>query len=119
MWEMFSYLNGLTLFSCLHGPALLLFQGCNGLWEFAAVAMSRFATILTSGLLALPVVTASFPDCQSGPEILKNNSVCDTSKAPEVRAAAIIAAMTMEEKMNNTGKYVTESSSSKIEAHLF
>lgn len=42
-----------------------------------------------------------FPDCQNGP--LKNNTVCDTSADPSVRATALITLFTLEEKLNNTG----------------
>ncbi|KAF2172247.1 glycoside hydrolase family 3 protein [Zasmidium cellare ATCC 36951] len=59
------------------------------------------------GLLALVASTTAqlegrgFPDCENGP--LRNNSVCDTSADPLSRATALIAAFTLEEKLNNTG----------------
>jgi hypothetical protein len=71
--------------------------------------MSRITALIATTLLAVPAVTASFPDCKNGPTALRTNAVCDTSKSPEVRAAAIIKAMTLQEKMNNTGKYVVRS----------
>jgi len=64
--------------------------------------MSRLVSLFSAGLL-LSTVTAQFPDCKNGPALLRSNAVCDTTKAPEVRAAAIIKAMTLQEKMNNTG----------------
>ncbi|KAL2255872.1 hypothetical protein VTK26DRAFT_2558 [Humicola hyalothermophila] len=40
-----------------------------------------------------------FPDCENGP--LRSNQVCNTTAAPEVRAAALVAAMTISEKLAN------------------
>lgn len=40
-----------------------------------------------------------YPDCLNGP--LKNNSVCRTSLPPAERAAALVAAMTIDEKLVN------------------
>jgi len=42
-----------------------------------------------------------FPDCQNGP--LRNNTVCDLTADPLTRATALINAMTLAEKLNNTG----------------
>ncbi|SMQ50067.1 unnamed protein product [Zymoseptoria tritici ST99CH_1A5] len=64
------------------------------------------ALLLTS-LLALTLKATAqlegrgFPDCQNGP--LKNNTVCDFTADPLTRATALIAAFTIEEKINNTG----------------
>ncbi|KAE8313999.1 putative exo-1,4-beta-xylosidase bxlB [Aspergillus transmontanensis] len=41
-----------------------------------------------------------FPDCSTGP--LSKNNVCDTSLDPVSRAKSLVAAMTLEEKINNT-----------------
>lgn len=40
-----------------------------------------------------------YPDCSNGP--LKSNQVCNTSAVPEVRAAALVAAMSNSEKLAN------------------
>ena len=66
--------------------------------------MARF-WILSAALASLQATSALFPDCQNGPEILRNNTVCDTSKPARDRAAAIVDLMTVAEKINNTGKY--------------
>ncbi|KAF2467470.1 glycoside hydrolase [Lindgomyces ingoldianus] len=44
---------------------------------------------------------ALFPDCTNGP--MKNNAICDTSASPSDRARALVAAYTLEEKINATG----------------
>ena len=59
---------------------------------------------LSAVLVSVPLIKAAFPDCQNGPEILRNNTVCDTSASAGERAAAIVSLMTVEEKINNTGK---------------
>lgn len=46
---------------------------------------------------------ALFPDCANGPELLTSNAVCNPSLSVQERATAIINAMTLEEKLNNTG----------------
>ncbi|MCJ1311088.1 hypothetical protein MMC25_004758 [Agyrium rufum] len=59
----------------------------------------------TSGSLLLLAASAHalFPDCSNGPELLKSNAVCNTSLSVIARAQAIIGAMTLAEKINNTG----------------
>ncbi|KAK0862997.1 hypothetical protein LTS02_006803 [Friedmanniomyces endolithicus] len=42
-----------------------------------------------------------YPDCVNGPELLTSNLVCDTSASPAARAAAIINAMNITEKLAN------------------
>ncbi|KAL4894939.1 putative exo-1,4-beta-xylosidase bxlB [Aspergillus ambiguus] len=58
----------------------------------------------TLGLVAsvthLVLAQSPFPDCEAGP--LSKNAVCDTALDPVSRAAALVAAMTLEEKINNT-----------------
>jgi xylan 1,4-beta-xylosidase len=56
--------------------------------------------ILVLGLL-VPSVWAllEFPDCIGGP--LASNKVCDTKVSPADRAAALVAAMTINEKLVN------------------
>ncbi len=56
--------------------------------------------LLVSFLLFTPIFSL-FPDCENGP--LKTNAVCDTSKSVLARATALVNAMTLEEKLNNTG----------------
>jgi len=62
------------------------------------IATSSFA-----GLTALFASTAwslqSFPDCVNGP--LANNTVCDPKASPSDRAAALVKAMNIWEKMDN------------------
>jgi hypothetical protein len=62
------------------------------------------AFLLFSCLLTLRVVNAglnyTFPDCTSG--VLKNNTVCDTSKDPATRAKALVALFTDSELIANT-----------------
>ena len=48
----------------------------------------------------LAVIQLTRPDCEHGP--LSKNQVCDASASPSERAAALIAAMTLEEIINNT-----------------
>ncbi|KAI1384076.1 glycoside hydrolase family 3 protein [Hypoxylon trugodes] len=43
----------------------------------------------------------TFPDCVDGPEILTSNLVCDTSASPAERAAALISAWNITEKLVN------------------
>lgn len=64
--------------------------------------MVRFGV---SGLLALSFLSSTlaedvFPDCASGP--LSKLAICDTSRDPIARARSLVAAMTLEEKINNT-----------------
>lgn len=65
------------------------------------------STVLAAAVLALAARAAAqlegrgFPDCNNGP--LSSNTVCDTSADPLARATALINAMTVEEKLNNTG----------------
>ncbi|RFU30389.1 hypothetical protein B7463_g5947, partial [Scytalidium lignicola] len=59
------------------------------------------ALLSALGLLSLvKFVAADFPDCENGP--LRNNTVCDTSKDPYTRAAALVSLFTLGEKINNT-----------------
>lgn len=61
-----------------------------------------FFSALTLSLVALAVPArggVKYPDCANGP--LKSNLVCDSSAAPEARAAALVAAMSNNEKLTN------------------
>lgn len=58
--------------------------------------------LLLFAFLALDsIAQAAFPDCVNGP--LKNNTVCNTSASTGARASALVAALTLEEKFNQTG----------------
>ena len=46
---------------------------------------------------------ALFPDCINGPAALTSNDVCNTDLTVTQRATAIVGAMTLAEKINNTG----------------
>jgi len=59
-------------------------------------------SLLMLVLVTSVTVTAQnqrFPDCTSGN--LAGNAVCNTSLPPSERAAALVAAMTAEEKLQN------------------
>lgn len=59
-------------------------------------------TLLLYALYLIPVdaFVYTFPDCTAEP--LKSNAVCDTTKDPKARAAAVIKLFTVEELMSNT-----------------
>ncbi|KAL1887759.1 hypothetical protein Sste5346_009997 [Sporothrix stenoceras] len=64
--------------------------------------MPSFSTaLLLAGAAASPAAAAllSFPDCVNGP--LANNTVCNTKASPSARAAALVKAMTIDEKLVN------------------
>lgn len=65
--------------------------------------------IITLSALFQSLVKAKlvFPDCLNGPEILTTNLVCDTTASPSARAAALIKAWNITEKLANIVKYVT------------
>jgi len=72
----------------------------------------------SSGLFGFAITLASlarsreiFPDCVKGP--LANNTVCDPKAKPSERAAALVAAMTIEEKLVNLVEYVFSTSCSE------
>ena len=54
---------------------------------------------LAVALLGISVLGKEFPDCVGGP--LASNKVCDVTAPPAERAAALVAAMTFEEKQGN------------------
>jgi xylan 1,4-beta-xylosidase len=61
--------------------------------------------VALSALLSLnnAVATArmAFPDCVNGPEALTKNLVCDPTAKPAERAAALIKAWNVTEKITN------------------
>lgn len=46
-------------------------------------------------------VYTHYPDCVNGPALLTSNLVCNTNATPAARAAAIIGAMNITEKLEN------------------
>jgi beta-D-xylosidase 4 len=56
------------------------------------------ALTLLNGL-ALAAAPYQQPDCTKEP--LRSNGICDTSASPAERAAALVAALTPREKVNN------------------
>lgn len=53
-------------------------------------------------LALLPFVRAAiFPDCVNGPKLLTTNLVCNTTASPSERAAALVAGMTIGERLDN------------------
>lgn len=62
--------------------------------------MAFLSLALALGVLVVPARSGvTYPDCANGP--LRSNVVCDTSAAPEARAAALVAAMNNNEKLAN------------------
>jgi beta-D-xylosidase 4 len=56
--------------------------------------------VLTFVAIAAPARGGvTYPDCANGP--LRSNLVCNTSAAPEARAAALVGAMNNNEKLAN------------------
>ncbi len=53
---------------------------------------------------ALDAPFQTYPDCRNG--LLAKNKVCDSSLPPAQRAAALVAALTNEEKLQNLVRYV-------------
>lgn len=45
----------------------------------------------------------TYPDCNNG--LLAQNKVCDSTLSPAQRAAALVAAMTNDEKLQNLVRY--------------
>jgi beta-D-xylosidase 4 len=54
---------------------------------------------LASAITANGVLGFQYPDCVNGP--LADNTVCDTNASPPDRAAALVKAMKVEEKLEN------------------
>src|SRR5436305_5236358 len=62
---------------------------------------SKMATFVSVLLTMCGAAAALFPDCINGP--LRNNTVCDTSASVRDRATALVKAMNINEKFNQTG----------------
>ncbi|KAF5388179.1 hypothetical protein D9615_000074 [Tricholomella constricta] len=60
----------------------------------------RFFLLCALYLGNVHALVYTFPDCTTEP--LKNNAVCDTTKDPKTRAAAVVKLFTTEELMANT-----------------
>lgn len=67
---------------------------------FAMPSSASLKSLLTFATLATSAAAVGFPDCTQAP--LKGNDVCDTSKDPVTRAAAIVNLFTVPELINNT-----------------
>jgi beta-D-xylosidase 4 len=61
--------------------------------------------ILAAALAARSGLAFRYPDCLNGP--LANNAVCDVKASPSDRAAALVKAMNVTEKLANLVEYVT------------
>lgn len=66
--------------------------------------MKALTRRLASFLAITGVVGLEYPNCINGP--LANNTVCDVTAAPADRAAALVKAMTVAEKLDNLVEYV-------------
>jgi xylan 1,4-beta-xylosidase len=55
--------------------------------------------VLLGASLASTTYAAIGPDCANGP--LKSNKICDVKASPSERAAALVAAMQTQEKLDN------------------
>ncbi len=64
----------------------------------------RLMWLLTSAFAANGVQGFQYPDCVNGP--LANNTVCDAKAEPTARAAALVKAMNITEKLANLVEYV-------------
>lgn len=76
------------------------------MWENQRLSVLAGATkmrsLTTSIALAVSITSAAAaigPDCANGP--LKSNRICDVNAAPAERAAALVAAMQTQEKLDN------------------
>jgi beta-D-xylosidase 4 len=61
------------------------------------------ATIVAAATVVNAAKVNTYPDCVTGP--LAKIAVCDRSKTPPQRAAALVAAMTNDEKLVNIIRY--------------
>jgi beta-D-xylosidase 4 len=69
--------------------------------------LSHFATAIAAFALISNVSGDRYPNCVSGP--LSNNSVCRMGLDPAQRAAALVAVMTLDEKLVNLVEYAARS----------
>jgi len=66
-------------------------------------AMAKFHVFMLVAAVQPVFSLMKYPDCEGR---LQNNTVCDTTVSPPKRAAALVAAMTLEEKQGNFVEYV-------------
>ncbi|OAL02507.1 glycoside hydrolase, partial [Phaeosphaeriaceae sp. SRC1lsM3a] len=64
---------------------------------------SLSSLVLLGASLASTTYAAIGPDCSNGP--LKGNKICDRTASPSERAAALVKAMTISEKLDNLMRY--------------
>lgn len=64
---------------------------------------------LAAAISAQSATAFEYPDCADGP--LADNTVCDVTASPADRAAALVKAMKIEDKLQNLVECVTPSSS--------
>lgn len=66
---------------------------------------------VTSSLIAGGVSGFQFPDCANGP--LANNTVCNVNAPPSDRAAALVKALNLAEKLANLVEYAAAAATKK------
>lgn len=64
------------------------------------------ASVIVASQLSAAGPVTFLPDCQNGP--LSKNKVCDVTAAPAARAAALIRAMKIDEKLLQIKRYGLE-----------
>jgi hypothetical protein len=74
------------------------------LQQKAPVDNMKVLLVIGSAALALAGQACPLSDCTKSP--LKDNKVCDTSLSPTQRAAALVSAMTLNEKIVNLVRQV-------------
>jgi beta-D-xylosidase 4 len=65
--------------------------------------MRSLSALVLLGASLVSTVQAIGPDCANGP--LKSNKICDVKASPSERAAALVAAMQTQEKLDNLMRY--------------
>lgn len=68
-----------------------------------SATMPSLSTAVLLGASFVSTAYAIGPDCTSGP--LKNNTICNVNASPSKRAAALVAAMEPQEKLDNLVRY--------------
>ena len=63
---------------------------------------SRIFLVFSATAVSAQIVN-TYPDCVKGP--LASNGVCNVTLSPSQRAAALVAAMTNDEKLQNIVRY--------------
>jgi hypothetical protein len=65
--------------------------------------MHSLSALVLLGASLVSTAQAIGPDCANGP--LKSNKICDVKASPSDRAAALVAAMQTQEKLDNLMRY--------------